>query len=148
MRLSVNKGELALALVFVVLGALWIAKGASMPLWEGFAPDSGFLPLIYGVLLAGLALAALIQVLVNRTAPDPADEIGKPLVVLAALTAAVAALPFAGFAVSVFALLLFLYARVERLPWLPSTVVSAASTGVLHLVFKTWLGVPLPSFLP
>jgi hypothetical protein len=117
MRASVNKGELALALVFAALGLLWIVRSARMPLWEGFAPD-------------------------------PADDIRKPLVVLAALIAAVAALPFAGFAVSIFALLLFLYARVERLPWFPATLVSAATTGALYLVFKTWLGVPLPSFVP
>jgi putative tricarboxylic transport membrane protein len=147
MRLSVNKGELTLALVFAALGILWIAKGATLSLWEGFAPDSGFLPLIYGVLLAGLSAAAVVQVLVNRAAPDPADDIRKPLVVLAALIAAVAALPFAGFAIATFALLLFLYARVERLPWFPATLVSAATTGALYLVFKTWLGVPLPSFL-
>jgi hypothetical protein len=68
----------------------------------------------------------------------------KPLAVLGALAAAVAALPFAGFAVSVFALLLFLYARVERLRILPSVVVSGATTAVLYLIFRTWLGVPLP----
>jgi len=148
MRPRVSKGELALALVFAALGGLWVAKGATMSLWEGFAPDSGFLPLLYGALLAVLAAAVLIQVLARRTAPDPADDIRKPLLVLAALAAAVAALPFAGFAVSMFALLLFLYARVERLPWLPSTVVSAATTGALYLVFKTWLGVPLPLLFP
>lgn len=137
------KGELALALAFLALGGLWVAKGAGMSLWEGFAPDSGFLPLIYGVLLSGLSLAVLAQVLAGR--PVPAGEsIRKPLVVLAALTAAVTALPWVGFAISVFALLLFLYAIVERLPWLTATIVSAATTGALYLVFKTWLGVPLP----
>jgi len=137
------KGELALALVFLALGGLWTAKGAGMPLWEGFAPDSGFLPLIYGVLLSALALAVLAQVLMAKAVPA-GESIRKPLVVLAALTAAVTALPWVGFAISVFALLLFLYGIVERLPWLSATVVSAATTGVLYLIFKTWLGVPLP----
>jgi Tripartite tricarboxylate transporter TctB family len=140
---KVLKGELALALVFLALGALWIARAARMPLWEGFAPDSGFLPLIYGVLLSGLALVVLAQLLASG-AVAAGESIRKPLVVLAALSAAVAALPFAGFAISVFALLLFLYRIVERLPWLSATLVSAATTGVLYLVFKTWLGVPLP----
>jgi len=140
---KVLKGELALALVFLALGALWIARAARMPLWEGFAPDSGFLPLTYGVLLSALAAAVLAQVLAAK-AVATGENVRKPLVVLAVLTAAVAALPFAGFAISVFALLLFLYRIVERLPWLSATVVSAATTGVLYLVFKTWLGVPLP----
>jgi hypothetical protein len=124
MRLSVDRGELVLALVFAALAVLWIAKGASMPLWQGFAPDSGFLPLIYGV--------------------RPGEAIRKPLVILGALIATVAALPVAGFAASIFALLLFLYAAVERLPVATSMVVSGTITGVLYLVFKTWLGVPLP----
>jgi hypothetical protein len=143
MRLSVDKGELVLALVFAALAALWIAKGATMPLWQGFAPDSGFLPLIYGVLLLFLAAAVLVQLLTTKE-KRPGEAIRKPLVVLGALVAAVAALPFAGFAISVFALLLFLYAAVERLPLVTSAVVSGATTGVLYLVFKTWLGVPLP----
>jgi len=83
MRLSVNKGELVLALVFVALGGLWIAKGARMSLWEGFAP-------------------------------------------------------------SIFLMLLVLFASVERLPLARSIAVAAGVTAVLFLVFKTWLGVPLP----
>jgi len=138
------KGELTLALVFAALGALWIARAAGMPIWgDSFAPDSGFLPLIYGVLLLGLALAAVAQLLAAGTVSS-SESIRKPLIVLGALTAAVAALPLAGFALSVFALLLFLYAALERLPLLASAAVSAAITGLLYLVFKTWLGVPLP----
>jgi len=139
----VLRGELALALLFAALGALWLARAVRMPLWEGFAPDSGFLPLFYGVLLLALSLGVMLQV-VRAPAPAPGESIRKPLVVLAALAAAVAALPFAGFALSVFALLFFLYARVERLPLLTSAAVSGVTTGVLVLVFKTWLGVPLP----
>jgi hypothetical protein len=143
MRPGVNKGELVLALVFAALAALWIAKGATMPLWQGFAPDSGFLPLIYGVLLFVLAAAVLVQLVAAKDA-RPGEAIRKPLVILGALLATVAALPFAGFAISVFALLLFLYAAVERLPMLASVAVSGATTGVLYLIFRTWLGVPLP----
>jgi uncharacterized BrkB/YihY/UPF0761 family membrane protein len=137
------KGELVLALFFAAIGALWIARGARMQMWEGFAPDSGFLPLIYGALLAALALAAVAQILLAGPVAVQ-EEVRKPLLVLAALTAAVAALPLAGFAICVFLLLLFLYGFVERLPWRNATVVSAATTGALYLVFRTWLGVPLP----
>lgn len=140
----VNKGELALACVFAALGALWVARAAGMPVWgDSFAPDSGFLPLIYGVLLLALAATVVVQLLTAKPA-RPGEAIRKPLVVLGALGAAVAALPFAGFALSVFALLVFLYRAVERLPLPTSLVVSGATTATLYLVFKTWLGVPLP----
>jgi Tripartite tricarboxylate transporter TctB family len=136
------KGELVLAFFFAALGALWIVRAARMPMWEGFAPDSGFLPLVYGILLTGLALAAAGQVLLAD--PGPPQEHRKPLLVLVILGAAVSALPVAGFVISVFLLLFFLYALVERLPWLTSALVSAATTGVLYVVFKIWLGVPFP----
>jgi hypothetical protein len=147
MRFIAGKGELGLALLFAGVGALWIFKGARMPVWgDSFAPDSGFLPLIYGCLLAGLSAAVFLQVLLDRT--PPADDVRKPLTVIAALAVAVAALPYAGFVAAVFGLLLFLYAAVEKLPWLSSTLASAGTTGVLYLIFKVWLGVPLPAFFP
>ena len=147
MRMRAAKGEVVLALFFVAIGGLWIARAVRMPKWEGFAPDSGFLPLIYGVLLTVLAAAALIQCALAQPSAESQD-VRKPLLVLAALIAAVAALPLVGFAICVFLLLLFLYGFVERLPWLNAIVVSAATTGALYLVFRTWLGVPLPALLP
>jgi len=132
-----------LALFFTVIGAVWVFRALSMPLWDGFAPDSGFLPLVYGVLLAALAALVLVQ-LASTKDSSTTEPIGKPLIVMGALIAAVAALPLAGFLISVFALLVFLYAGVERLPVLPSGIAAAAITGFLYLVFKVWLGVPLP----
>lgn len=137
------RGELVLALFFALIGALWILRALRMPLWDGFAPDSGFLPLVYGVLLAALAAAVLVQIALAKDNSN-AEPIRKPLIVMGALTAAVAALPIMGFVISVFALLLFLYAGVERLRLLPSGIAAAAITGSLYLVFKVWLGVPLP----
>jgi hypothetical protein len=142
------RGELGLALVFAAVGALWMVKGAGLPLWDGFAPDTGFLPLIYGCLLAALSAVVFVQVLVaaRKGESAPPEIIGKPLAVAAALAVAVAALPYAGFALAVFLLLLFLYAVVERLPWLPSILAAGGTTAVLYLIFKTWLRVPLPGF--
>lgn len=137
------RGELVLALFFTLIGALWILRALRMPLWEGFAPDSGFLPLVYGVLLATLAAVVLLQLALAKDSSN-AETIRKPLIVMGALIAAVAALPIAGFVISVFALLVFLYAGVERLRLLPSAIAAAAITGSLYLVFKAWLGVPLP----
>lgn len=137
------RGELVLALFFTLIGALWILRALRMPLWEGFAPDSGFLPLVYGVLLATLAAVVLLQLALAKDGSN-AETIRKPLIVMGALIAAVAALPIVGFVISVFALLVFLYAGVERLRLLPSAIAAAAITGSLYLVFKAWLGVPLP----
>jgi hypothetical protein len=137
-------GEVVLALFFAVLGILWIVAAARMPLWSGFVPQSGFMPLWYGITLTTLA-AAILASLFLRKDPGKAEEpIGKPLIVLAALAAAIVGLERVGFAPSVFLLLLVLFAGVERLPMIRSIAVAAATTAVLFLIFKTWLRVALP----
>ena len=133
------KGELALALAFAAAGILWIARAATLPWWDGFAPASGFMPLWYGVILVALAAAVAF-----RAEKKPEEPVGKALVVLAVIAATIVGLKLVGFAASIFLLLLVLYKVVERLPLVRSIAVAAGTTAVLYLVFKTWLGVPLP----
>jgi hypothetical protein len=139
----VAPGELLLALFFVVLGALWIVAALRMPLWAGFVPQSGFMPLWYGITLAALA-GAIVLDLFLQNAPQAEEPIGKPLIVVLALAAAIAGLELIGFAPAIFLLLLVLLAAVERLPLVRSTLVAAGTTAVLYLIFRTWLGVSLP----
>jgi hypothetical protein len=137
-------GELVLALFFALLGILWIIAAARLPLWQGFVPQSGFMPLWYGITLTALSAAILANLFLRRE-PGPKEEpIGKPLVVLAALAASIVGLDLIGFAPSIFLLLLVLFAAVERLPLARSLVVAAATAAVLFLIFKTWLRVALP----
>jgi hypothetical protein len=143
MHRRVAPGELVLALFFAVLGLLWIIAALRMPLWAGFVPQSGLMPLGYGIVLAVLA-AAILANLFLQNAPKAEEPIGKPLVVLLALAAAIAGLELIGFAPSAFLLLLVLFAVVERLPMARSILVAAGATAVLFLIFRTWLRVTLP----
>lgn len=144
MTRKIAPGELILALFFALLGGLWIAAAARMPLWQGFIPQSGFIPLWYGITLFILAAAILARLFLGKELQQKEEPIGKPLVVLAALAASIAGLDLIGFAPAVFLLLLVLFAAVERLPMLRSLAVAAAVTAVLFLIFRTWLKVPLP----
>jgi len=143
MRQRIAPGELILALFFALLGILWIVAAARMPLWQGFIPQSGFLPLWYGIALTGLAAAILVDLFMRKSAV-PEEPVGKPLVVMAVVAATVLGFDLIGFAPSVFLLLLVLFAAVERLPLARSLAVAAAVTAVLFLVFRTWLRVSLP----
>lgn len=144
-RLRGAQGEVGLALVLAAIGLVWIAGAVRLPFWEGFAPQSGLLPFVYGVLLVGLSLAVLAQLLRARSSPGAGEPVRKPLIVLAALTAAVVGVEIAGFGPVIFLLMAFLYAVVERMPLARSLLVSGITTAVLIGVFRAWLGVPLPS---
>ena len=137
-------GELALALFFVLLGGLWLLAALRMPLWQGFVPQSGFMPLWYGVTLTGLAAAILTRIFLEKEEKKVEEPVGKALVVIAVVAATIVGFSLIGFAPSIFLLLLVLFAAVERLPVVRSVAVAAVITALLFLVFRTWLGVPLP----
>jgi len=147
MEFRAARGELLLALVFATTGILWILVALGLPLWQGFAPDSGFLPLIYGALLTGLSLVIAADLVLSGglAGSTQESELRKPLLVLLALAATVAGLEVVGFSASIFLLLMFLYAVIERRPILFACLVSAAVTAGLYVVFRTWLAVPLPT---
>ena len=145
MRGGPAAGELALALLFGAIGLVWVAVAAQKPLWQGFAPDTGFLPLVYGVLLALLSLAILANLFIHpRDAAAERAPVLKPLLLLLVLTATVVGISVVGFAVAIFLMLVFLLAGLERLPLHWSLLVGGTTTEVLILIFRAWLDVPLP----
>ena len=144
MQHRVAIGELVLAAFFVALGLLWVGAALRMPLWEGFAPQSGFMPLWYGVLLIGLTGAVLVNLFRQKDDAKAEDPIGKPLIVLAVFAAGIAGLEPMGFGPAIFLMLLFMFAFIERLPIISSVLVAAGTTAVLFLIFRTWLNVGLP----
>lgn len=146
MKLRGFAGELLLCAVFIATGLFWVAVAAGMPLWEGFAPATGFLPLLYGVLLALLAIAATVADVLGRGEGGEAKaSVRRPAIVLLALAAAVAGIETAGFFASMALAMLFLFRVAERLPVVGSVVIATGVSAGLTLVFRTWLGVPLPA---
>ena len=146
MRLKAAPGAIVLSLAFTGVGIFWIVTALRLQMWDGFAPSSGFLPLIYGVLLIGLSIAALLfEPQGEDTEPEAPDTIKRPLIVIAALAAGAVGLESAGFAMSMFLTMFFLFKVAEKLPLVPSLLTAGGSAVTLTLIFRTWLGVPLPT---
>jgi hypothetical protein len=91
MRNRPAPGEVLLALLFATLGMLWIGAAARMPLWSGFIPQSGFIPLWYGITLGvdliGFAPSIFLLLLVLFAAVERLPFL-RALVVASAVTAA------------------------------------------------------------
>jgi hypothetical protein len=144
MKITALKGELAFAVLFAVVGLVWIVRSFELPFFDGFAPDSGFLPLVYGVLLLGLSTAVIVTLFTSPPDTSEREPLSKSLQVLGGLLVGVASASWLGFAIPLFGMMLFMYAYVERLPIVKSVLVSAATTGILVLIFEHWLHIPLP----
>jgi putative tricarboxylic transport membrane protein len=111
--------------------------------WTG----ARLLPLVAGVALLVLGAAHVIArpPVAIGTAERPA--IGRVALVLALLALYVAVFPALGFLVTTVALLLALIRGLGGYRW-PAAVGLALGLGLAcHVVFRTWLGMPLPDGL-
>ncbi len=144
MKLQAIKGELAFAAFFAAVGLVWIVKAMSYPIWTGFAPDSGFLPIVYGVLLLLLSAGVMAMLVLNPPSEVEREPLAKSFKLLGILILTVASLGFLGFAIPLFLMMFAMFAFVERLPVVRSAIISAAVTGFFLLVFQYWLKIPVP----
>ncbi len=146
MRDRLLNGDAGLAALLGAVGLYWMVGAVPLGFWRGFAPAAGFLPFCYGLVLLALSAAVLGQIGTGRADGAAPDQAGfaKPVLIMVVIGVALLGLQSAGFAISIFLTLLVLFVLVERLRFLPSLAVTLAITAGLHLLFRVWLGVPLP----
>jgi putative tricarboxylic transport membrane protein len=138
----------ALILLAAALGAL--VEAWRLPLGRVVAPGPGFFP--FALALALTLTAALLVVRALRqpagagaAAPAPPGGRARLVTVVAALFAYAAVLGWLGFGLATFGLMAVLFRAVEARGW-PTALGAAAAAAVAgHLLFRTWLGVRLPS---
>ena len=141
-------GERILASVFGLFGVVWIAQSLRLQYWGDFAPGPGFLPLWLGISLVTLVaiyLSTSFQSLSrDEAAADAAPRIGRIAAIVAGFVACIATIEWLGFGVSVAVYLVFLLWAVERQSPAIVAGVAVGTTAALHVIFRIWLGVPLP----
>ena len=140
--------NIAAALVFLALSAILVIGTWDLAYWSDFAPGPAFAPRWIALAAAILALLLLTQEL-RRPSREPAGfhEAAawlRVVLTIAAMSAALAAAPWLGFVATVALLTLFVLLAVERRRLLPSLLVAALTTALVHGVFVAWLNVALP----
>lgn len=149
-----RRGTLIFAAVLTLFGLFWLYASADLPSRQQTAYLSqGFVPIVAGILLAGLA--AMLFVSTWMTASKPPAELGKePLfepkaeargaAVFFLLLVYILILPHVHYLISTFLLMLAgLYLARERFG-VRLFVLAAVMAGLFFLVFVWGLGVPLP----
>jgi len=134
-----------------LLFAIYICvESIRLPLGSLRDPGPGFLPLLTGILLGGLAGIAFFQARNGKspesTAPWYPQQRWKTLVwLLAVLLAYAGTLDFLGFLLSTFLLLIFLFrssSAPRSWPWaVGGSLIASLSC---YLVFEVWLRTQLP----
>ena len=135
------------ALGLAVLALAYLAAGRRYPLDTLATPGPGVFPLAAGVAL--LVVAAWMVVAAGRAAAGESAGEGAmftraPVAMAAALVLFAAVLPALGFALASFALVVVSARLMGLLGWWRPLALGAGLAAATHLLFATWLGVPLP----
>lgn len=142
-------GEGLLPLALLVPAGVAIAEGVRL---DGLVSPSsaGAFPLLAGVVMAGSAVAIGASAWLRRGAGRPVGGVASLLpprvaAVGGLFLAALAAMPWAGFHLSAFLLLLLSVRLLAGRGWLRAGLVAALSVAAIHLVFRLGFSVLLPA---
>jgi putative tricarboxylic transport membrane protein len=137
--------------IFWLLLGIYIAIHAyGMGIGRLRQPGPGFIFFLASLLVVGLTGIELIR---TFTSPVPEKESsplfkgvrwGKILLVLAGLSVYALIFNAAGFKVSTFLLMMFLFKVVEPTRWSIALLSSLATTIFSYFLFEMWLDVPFP----
>ncbi len=142
--------DLLSSAAWFVIGLVFCGGALRYKLTHLGAYGPGFYPFVMGCVLVVLSAALIIVSFRNRgeaaTDSDSAAPGGarRIIFVLIALFGYGAALPYAGFLVTTFLLIVFLLRYIEPVRWPPVIVISLATTLASYALFVRWLGVQMP----
>lgn len=137
--------------LFIMIGGYVGIEGYQLGFGSWGEPGSGFLPVISGTimfLLSGLSLIRTVLVKSNLEPKRPffskSDSYKRVILTVIAFGAYTYLLDRAGFMLSTFIFLAFLFRAIDPPSWKLTVVVALAVTILCVLVFQFWLDVPLP----
>lgn len=139
-----RQGELAVAVAFFLVGAVWLVGVLDMPKGEFSVPGPGFFPALLGLALCVTSVALAGKVLAAKTTARV--PIGNWHIWSTGIALGVLALLFEplGFVPSVALFIAFFLKRLAGMRWATSILAAAAAAGAAYWFFSSLLGVPLP----
>ncbi len=132
--------------VVLFFGLAVVFFSSQLPYYSEFGPGPGFLPLWVGVVFIGCAIFVIINVLRKHdkigTFFKPRTKLGLHVLVIIFITFLL--LPFLGFSIGL-ALFVGITMRIMgKHRWLSCSLTAVVTAICIHLIFISWLTIPLP----
>lgn len=133
--------------VFLVASGVYLFLAARLPIGTVAQPGAGVFPRVVGVLLVVTSVMLVAQALRHREpgARLPADAWRRVSGVAAALAVFCLALPWLGYPVPAFGLLLAVLRMFGVTRWRAAVLVALLAAAISYYVFVFVLDVPLPA---
>jgi putative tricarboxylic transport membrane protein len=147
--LSYRSAELAMAALFLALGALVIYDSARLGIgWADDGPRPGYFPFYVGLLICVAAAVNAVRALLVPAAKNKGFvEVGQLRMVLAVLVPTavyVLGVTWIGIYVASTVFIAFFMRWLGKYAWWKVAAVSAGTSIAFYLVFEIWFKVPLP----
>jgi putative tricarboxylic transport membrane protein len=144
-----NRKDFASSIFLVLLGVFLISQSRHYSVWGRSGPQAGFFPLVIGIIISGFSLVILIQSFVL----DPAQGNEQAKEAVSSFRVSSYALSMVlygllmttlGFFISTLLFLFLIVKYGEKQGWKTTLIFGLATTLLSYLLFRYWLGVPLP----
>jgi hypothetical protein len=135
--------------IVLLLGLTVIYFSSQLEYYSEYGPGPGFLPLWVGIIIAGCAIYVIVDVLKKHhkigTFFKPRTKLGLHVLVIIFITFLL--LPLLGFSIGL-ALFVGITMRIMgKHRWLSCSLTAVVTAICIHLVFISWLTIPLPQGL-
>jgi putative tricarboxylic transport membrane protein len=148
-----KRADQVTGIVLLIFSLTLAVESSRMPLMVGATTGPGFLPLLLAIFMGALSVSILVSALRRPEGVDP--EVTWPrgrgrfwiIVIFAALLAYTFLITILGYVLSTFAFMLLVVWLLGSYRWYWTVVVSLCISVGLYVVFRLWLGMPLPTGL-
>jgi hypothetical protein len=131
------------------LGLAVVFFSSQMEYYSEFGPGPGFLPLWVGVVFIGCAIFVIINILRKRdkigTFFKPRTKLGLHVLVIIFITFLL--LPYLGFSIGLGLFVGITMRIMGKHRWLSCSLTAVMTAICIHLIFISWLTIPLPQGL-
>ena len=146
---GVKSAEIALALLFLALGAIVVYDSARVGAkWAEDGPQTGYFPFYVGLIICAASLVNMVSALALRAETDKTFvEVGQLKLVLAVLVPSalyVGLIGWLGIYVASAVFIAFFMRWLGKYPWWKTVAVSVGNSVVFFLIFEVWFKIPLP----
>jgi hypothetical protein len=143
---GIGTAEAIGGLIAVAIGAFAIWEGGSYPIGTARQMGPGYFPVVLGALMIALGLGLWAEGFRAGAEPAERPQLRALLAVLAGIGAFAVLVERAGLVPGTLALVIISSAAARAPRLLPTLILAVAVSGLSVLVFRQFLGLPLPAF--
>lgn len=145
--------ELLFIIFLIIISIFLILEGISMPVISQYSIGPGFLPIFIGICIVVVSIILFILNITKNMnenqntvfiTKDGALNLGF---FIGVLLITISFYKLLGLIIPLIAFMIIIFRFIEKYSWFTSIKVAVVCNIIFYLIFKIWLGVPLPGFI-